>query len=127
MQLSRSLHVLTVWCFGYAVQDRAFQVPCQDGSKLWRCALSYLLVMALSIRRPQALLIHMNPSLQLQRLRHKHDHLALAEKTWKVLEDAIQEINNHNASGLSFEELYRFVCKPCTICLIDRGLSQNTA
>ena len=31
-----------------------------------------------------------------------------AEKTWKVLEDAIHEINNHNASGLSFEELYRF-------------------
>lgn len=30
-----------------------------------------------------------------------------AEKTWKVLEDAIHEINNHNASGLSFEELYR--------------------
>ena len=31
----------------------------------------------------------------------------LADKTWKVLEDAIHEINNHNASGLSFEELYR--------------------
>ncbi|RDX62284.1 Cullin-3A, partial [Mucuna pruriens] len=30
-----------------------------------------------------------------------------AEKTWKVLEHAIQEIYNHNASGLSFEELYR--------------------
>mmetsp|Transcript_25320 Transcript_25320/g.80122 ORF Transcript_25320/g.80122 Transcript_25320/m.80122 type:complete len:736 (-) Transcript_25320:24-2231(-) len=30
-----------------------------------------------------------------------------AEKTWKILEDAIHEINNHNASGLSFEELYR--------------------
>ncbi|XP_057777170.1 cullin-3A-like [Salvia miltiorrhiza] len=30
-----------------------------------------------------------------------------AEKTWKVLEDAIKEIYNHNASGLSFEELYR--------------------
>ena len=30
-----------------------------------------------------------------------------SEKTWKVLEDAIHEINNHNASGLSFEELYR--------------------
>lgn len=30
-----------------------------------------------------------------------------AEKTWKVLEDAVHEINNHNASGLSFEELYR--------------------
>lgn len=31
----------------------------------------------------------------------------LVDKTWKVLEDAIHEINNHNASGLSFEELYR--------------------
>ena len=30
-----------------------------------------------------------------------------AEKTWKVLEDAIREIFSHNASGLSFEELYR--------------------
>ncbi|KAL3688992.1 hypothetical protein R1sor_015301 [Riccia sorocarpa] len=30
-----------------------------------------------------------------------------AEKTWKLLEDAIHEIYNHNASGLSFEELYR--------------------
>jgi hypothetical protein len=32
-----------------------------------------------------------------------------AEKTWKILEHAIHEIYNHNASGLSFEELYRFV------------------
>ena len=31
-----------------------------------------------------------------------------ADKTWKILEDAIHEINNHNASGLSFEELYRY-------------------
>eukprot|EP00887_Chlorella_sp_A99_P000390 scaffold13.g390.t1 len=30
-----------------------------------------------------------------------------AENTWKLLESAIQEINNQNASGLSFEELYR--------------------
>ncbi|KAF5180491.1 Cullin-3b [Thalictrum thalictroides] len=30
-----------------------------------------------------------------------------ADKTWKVLEHAINEIYNHNASGLSFEELYR--------------------
>jgi cullin 3 len=30
-----------------------------------------------------------------------------ANNTWKVLEDAIHEIYNHNASGLSFEELYR--------------------
>lgn len=32
---------------------------------------------------------------------------ALAENTWQLLESAIREINNHNASGLSFEELYR--------------------
>lgn len=32
-----------------------------------------------------------------------------AEKTWKILEHAIHEIYNHNASGLSFEELYRFI------------------
>ncbi|GBF91645.1 hypothetical protein Rsub_03949 [Raphidocelis subcapitata] len=30
-----------------------------------------------------------------------------ADKTWKILEDAIHEIHNQNASGLSFEELYR--------------------
>lgn len=30
-----------------------------------------------------------------------------ADKTWKILEHAIHEIYNHNASGLSFEELYR--------------------
>jgi len=29
------------------------------------------------------------------------------EKTWKVIEEAINEIHNQNASGLSFEELYR--------------------
>ena len=32
-----------------------------------------------------------------------------ADNTWQLLESAIQEINNHNASGLSFEELYRWV------------------
>ena len=32
-----------------------------------------------------------------------------AERTWRILEDAIHEIYNHNASGLSFEELYRQV------------------
>lgn len=36
-------------------------------------------------------------------------HSTFADKTWKVLEDAIQEIHNQNASGLSFEELYRSV------------------
>nr|GMD56964.1 cullin-3A-like isoform X1 [Ipomoea batatas]GMD58807.1 cullin-3A-like isoform X1 [Ipomoea batatas] len=30
-----------------------------------------------------------------------------AEKTWNIIEHAIHEIYNHNASGLSFEELYR--------------------
>lgn len=32
-----------------------------------------------------------------------------ADKTWKILEHAINEIYNHNASGLSFEELYRYI------------------
>lgn len=36
----------------------------------------------------------------------------LADKTWKVLEDAIHEIHNKNASGLSFEELYRYSGPP---------------
>lgn len=35
-----------------------------------------------------------------------------ADKTWKILEDAIHEIYNHNASGLSFEELYRLIRFP---------------
>lgn len=35
--------------------------------------------------------------------------LSLAENTWKILESAIGEINAHNASGLSYEELYRLV------------------
>ncbi|OVA09036.1 Cullin [Macleaya cordata] len=30
-----------------------------------------------------------------------------AEKTWKILENAVHEICNHNTSGLTFEELYR--------------------
>lgn len=30
-----------------------------------------------------------------------------AEKTWRLLENAIHEINNDNSSGLSFEELHR--------------------
>ena len=30
-----------------------------------------------------------------------------ADKTWAVLEHAINEIHNQRASGLSFEELYR--------------------
>lgn len=34
-----------------------------------------------------------------------------ADNTWLLLESAIHEINNHNASGLSFEELYR--CGRC--------------
>ena len=39
-----------------------------------------------------------------------------AERTWRVLEHAIHEIYNHNASGLSFEELYR--CNPLPRFLI---------
>ena len=33
--------------------------------------------------------------------------LYAADNTWKLLENAILEINNHNSSGLSYEELYR--------------------
>ncbi len=31
-----------------------------------------------------------------------------ATKTWKLLKNAINEIHQKNASGLSFEELYRY-------------------
>lgn len=41
-----------------------------------------------------------------------------ADKTWKVLEHAIREIYNHNASGLSFEELYRFLLFLLIYCSI---------
>eukprot|EP00854_Cymbomonas_tetramitiformis_P023528 gene23528-28485_t len=45
---------------------------------------------------------------KIEPFRHKVDlDPQYAEKTWKVLEDAIHEIHNHNAFGLSFEELYR--------------------
>jgi hypothetical protein len=37
------------------------------------------------------------------------------EKAWRKLDDAIREIYNHNASGLSFEELYRFPIPPSPI------------
>ena len=36
------------------------------------------------------------------------------DKSWRKLHDAIREIYNHNASGLSFEELYRLVHTPTT-------------
>ena len=32
-----------------------------------------------------------------------------ANKTWKLLSTAIHEIHKQNASGLSFEELYRYI------------------
>lgn len=47
-----------------------------------------------------------------------------AEKTWKVLEHAIREIYNRNASGLSFEELYRFFFLACY--LFNFGAYQET-
>ncbi|KAF7809140.1 cullin-3A-like isoform X1 [Senna tora] len=45
---------------------------------------------------------------QIEAFKHRVvvDH-RYADKTWKILEHAIHEIYNHNASGLSFEELYR--------------------
>lgn len=41
-----------------------------------------------------------SPAAQLRSLAH-------TETTWKMLQKAIHEINNHNESLLSFEELYR--------------------
>ena len=48
------------------------------------------------------------------------------DKSWKKLDDAIREIYNHNASGLSFEELYRLtpscptppLSPRCNFCLL---------
>jgi hypothetical protein len=37
-----------------------------------------------------------------------------AEKTLKVIEDAIQDVFNHNPENFSLEELYRF----CPLCFI---------
>ena len=42
-----------------------------------------------------------------------------ADKTWKILEHAIHEIYNHNASGLSFEELYRLAFFFSFVAVID--------
>jgi len=48
------------------------------------------------------------PTFRIEPFRHKLEmDPNYADKTWKVLEDAIHEIHNKNASGLSFEELYR--------------------
>lgn len=42
-------------------------------------------------------------SFQMQKVVDPND----AHKTWMILEHAIHQIYNHNATGLSFEELYR--------------------
>ncbi|RZR73281.1 hypothetical protein BHM03_00022265 [Ensete ventricosum] len=47
-----------------------------------------------------------------------------AERTWRVLEHAIHEIYNHNASGLSFEELYRCNRSPRSLIHLRVGLSR---
>ena len=58
------------------------------------------------------------------------------DKSWRKLHDAIREIYNHNASGLSFEELYRltlrahhsfpriFGCPPCSVRFCDTRLGR---
>jgi cullin 3 len=51
---------------------------------------------------------HPRKTFRIEPFRHRVDmDPKYAEKTWKILEHAIHEIYNHNASGLSFEELYR--------------------
>ncbi|KAH9314046.1 hypothetical protein KI387_022673 [Taxus chinensis] len=47
-------------------------------------------------------------NIKIEPFKHKVDmDPKYAEKTWRILEHTINEIYNHNASGLSFEELYR--------------------
>lgn len=53
--------------------------------------------------------LHKKKPLKIEPFRHRVEvDPRYAEKTWKVIEDAINEIYNRNASGLSFEELYRW-------------------
>lgn len=40
-----------------------------------------------------------------------------AQNTWKLLKGAIHEIHKQNASGLSFEELYRSVASLLTVSI----------
>lgn len=54
-----------------------------------------------------------------------------ADKTWQILERAIHQIYNQDASGLSFEELYRsfsLFCslESCTNCGYVSGISTWT-
>ncbi|CAI5465659.1 unnamed protein product [Closterium sp. Yama58-4] len=49
-----------------------------------------------------------------------------AEKTWGILEDAIHQIYNHNASGLSFEELYRSPSTASTITTPPASASNSS-
>jgi hypothetical protein len=49
----------------------------------------------------------------------------LSDNTWKLLESAIHEINNHNASGLSYEELYRWGAVRSCQCLA-RGAPRSS-
>ena len=54
-----------------------------------------------------------------------------AETIWKLLQNAIQQIHMKNASGLSFEELYRFVLQenppsPCGRSLTDSAPETRT-
>lgn len=47
------------------------------------------------------------PKITIKPLRQVSMDPAFAQKTWKLLKGAIHEIHKQNASGLSFEELYR--------------------
>lgn len=47
------------------------------------------------------------PKITIKPLRQVSMDPAYAQKTWKLLKGAIHEIHKQNASGLSFEELYR--------------------
>lgn len=46
-----------------------------------------------------------------------------AEKTWKILEEAINEMYNHNACGFNAEESKRFVFVPPFISFASSSVS----
>lgn len=43
------------------------------------------------------------------------------QKTWNTLRHAINQIFAHDASGLSFEELYRYAARPALLARDPRG------
>ncbi|KAI5077364.1 hypothetical protein GOP47_0007188 [Adiantum capillus-veneris] len=71
-------------------------------------SVRYLLLGGLHKQQLETMSTSKKKSFRIEPFKHKVEiDPKYAERTWRVLDDAINEIYNHNASGLSFEELYR--------------------